>query len=1583
MADKTYTPTAGLRNVGSYQVSGTPFVRAATATSGDTIRIQFPSVTRNVSIQLDSSAGGQIDNGSYKVTNSDGGAVTQGQAWTTNGKEFSISFWAKVNAALSYSTIVGLAVSPAGQNEGRWSLRIQGGAYKMRFRTADGNLVNADWTPSFTSTDWNFYTLVQTKNQLSLHMNGNTTPEKTITANPGEVIDTGNLVRYLQIGDPNNTNESAQINIIDLVVWDRALKDADITAIYNSGTEYDYKIALLNRDYPSSSFSFADGTAYTRTFPSTRAGSPSEGASYSDQYTYTSGDKGWRFMAPKSDSTVQIRLPAGWKHNGVTLTEYKDINIRLTGQTATPVAAPTYDDMLVRVWTGEAGENSPITPLDSAINFTDAINGLGTTDQYNVNATTMPGGIAEGLPGFSASVSPNIQGGVDMWVAEDQDQSLAQYLRIRTPYSDDRGAFMTSNAVANMPYSSDDGSPIDGCYEITATGSAGPPSTANRGGTMTQGKLWLTNGREFTVSFWAKCTSRDLVWPDMRTMVGFAALTNGASEGKWRFRVYGSSGEDYSMRGRAFDAATDSYAHPAYGTNFNIPGSNWHEWQFYTIVQSAAAVDIYINGIHKINRAYDPGKTIASSECSYLTIGDAYNQNPETAPQQIRNVVVWDRALIEADITAIFAKHNNVDYETPLPVRTSYPSSSFVYSRDGSYQRTFGTKTDEASQAIGDQYAYTGGNKGFSVVNGQNNSQFQIRLPQGWKQNGSTLSEFKDITLQQVNTLPGSDPTDEVDMVIKLESSAADSAKNLVDAINGLGTTAQYKVNATTMPGGITEGIPGLSASMSPNTEGGVDTWVSSEQDSSLAQYLRMRALTSDAVTGWTDLVAGTTQGTMPTGSDSVSPYSTLFGSSSYQTIDTTNAGGMAQASLWPDGSTMGTEMTVTWWGMLSSSNWAGDANTVLGAEEPVIVGFSEDKTSEATVYLKTQTAAGNGKFVFQGAVQQFSASNAGSAFAGTETFPAATSSNGYNQTNWRFYALRLSRTTPTLYQSNDAGGMDEITWNDTAWSIPAGNWMHNTKYSYLSFGDPFASTSDKSPEYRFRDMVVWDRALTAGDITTVYNSGDEYDYTQMLATNNAYGKWCFATAPCADPNARGIIFSGVTNTGYLDIANYHGSWPFVGTLSRFRAMTGMPSYRPGGGGGTATDDTFFLIGNAGGGNGYPQTAAINFCHMINGTGDGTVAKYGTDFDVFHAGGDPGWSGLTASLSKTVEYGVDLSIDKGLAGYSSTKIRSPYGDASLSYFGINASCIPLSPTYNFWFNDTYGDRRAQKCLHWKMDDGTGDTTSIIDNEATNVTSSVAFASASIRHPAKGLYPIDNKSFNWDWALDDVNAQKLIWYDCNRNSGDTTSILYNNSTEPRAITGSCATFPNASASIPVPDDGRFYIATPTGSALDKEKWNWNWTLDNVNAQKLIWYNFDTNATSDGWPDDTTSKLWNRSIERRAILNNNPDFPNASASMPNPAYGEYETEVPSGYPAASDAGGGAIYMGLKHTGSYPGVITNKHYWKLENKNDKLTMNIKTKEIYLSAVGGDCSYSVQADLTTIPTGSMFDLTGSGIDS
>ena len=68
----------------------------------------------------------------------------------------------------------------------------------------------------------------------------------------------------------------------------------------------------------------------------------------------------------------------------------------------------------------------------------------------------------------------------------------------------------------------------------------------------------------------------------------------------------------------------------------------------------------------------------------------------------------------------------------------------------------------------------------------------------------------------------------------------------------------------------------------------------------------------------------------------------------------------------------------------------------------------------------------------------------------------------------------------------------------------------------------------------------------------------------------------------------------------------------------------------------------------------------------------------------------------------------------------------------------------------------------------------------------------------------------------------------------------------------------------------------------------------------------------------------------------------------------------------------------------TGSASGanIINNLHYYNVPN-NSSLTLNTKSKQIYLSnASGGSITFSVFASTTHIVTGSMYALTGSGID-
>lgn len=53
---------------------------------------------------------------------------------------------------------------------------------------------------------------------------------------------------------------------------------------------------------------------------------------------------------------------------------------------------------------------------------------------------------------------------------------------------------------------------------------------------------------------------------------------------------------------------------------------------------------------------------------------------------------------------------------------------------------------------------------------------------------------------------------------------------------------------------------------------------------------------------------------------------------------------------------------------------------------------------------------------------------------------------------------------------------------------------------------------------------------------------------------------------------------------------------------------------------------------------------------------------------------------------------------------------------------------------------------------------------------------------------------------------------------------------------------------------------------------------------------------------------------------------------------------------------------------------------HYYEL-SKDESLSFDMKCKTVFLSAVGGDVQWKLYASLTNIPTGSMYDLTGTGI--
>ena len=59
----------------------------------------------------------------------------------------------------------------------------------------------------------------------------------------------------------------------------------------------------------------------------------------------------------------------------------------------------------------------------------------------------------------------------------------------------------------------------------------------------------------------------------------------------------------------------------------------------------------------------------------------------------------------------------------------------------------------------------------------------------------------------------------------------------------------------------------------------------------------------------------------------------------------------------------------------------------------------------------------------------------------------------------------------------------------------------------------------------------------------------------------------------------------------------------------------------------------------------------------------------------------------------------------------------------------------------------------------------------------------------------------------------------------------------------------------------------------------------------------------------------------------------------------------------------------------------VIRGHHYITLDSHQDSVTLNVKCKECFVTAQGGDNGFELYAELTNIPTSSMFALTGAGV--
>ena len=200
------------------------------------------------------------------------------------------------------------------------------------------------------------------------------------------------------------------------------------------------------------------------------------------------------------------------------------------------------------------------------------------------------------------------------------------------------------------------------------------------------------------------------------------------------------------------------------------------------------------------------------------------------------------------------------------------------------------------------------------------------------------------------------------------------------------------------------------------------------------------------------------------------------------------------------------------------------------------------------------------------------------------------------------------------------------------------------------------------------------------------------------------------------------------------------------------------------------------------------------------------------------------------------------------------------------------------------------------------------------------------------------------------------------------------------------------FPNNSTAT-----RKFYVAgtpskeeTPNEQVYVRDVIMWDGALSPTDITTLYnggnYYDFNSFTTYDKlvWikPVDPSGTSYNGSstIINSGITGSNfevVDYDEASTIVEISAQDNL-SHFTSGPPKS---GVGNLRIHFRSTGSN-NVATNNHYWELSNKDEQIEMNVKTKEIYLSADSGHCDFSIQADLTNIPSSRMYEHTGSGVD-
>jgi hypothetical protein len=247
MALKNQVPnvySVGLQNAGSYLVSGTPYLARRSVNSGEEVKIEFPYVTKNVTIRIPSPPNNAINvgnqDGSWLSTSETSKADSYLPEAGTSGKDFTYSWWMKDTHTGPASQLLIMTMFKAdGSFTDELKLRYNNSTdHHFQLVGAGGNAaVTAADTVNNTAdgADGNFHHILITQidSKVYLYIDGNP-GSNFYNANLPAVIDT---IKWGWNG--GGGRDSAIYD--EATVFTSGFTQAEVSELYNSGEWYNPK----------------------------------------------------------------------------------------------------------------------------------------------------------------------------------------------------------------------------------------------------------------------------------------------------------------------------------------------------------------------------------------------------------------------------------------------------------------------------------------------------------------------------------------------------------------------------------------------------------------------------------------------------------------------------------------------------------------------------------------------------------------------------------------------------------------------------------------------------------------------------------------------------------------------------------------------------------------------------------------------------------------------------------------------------------------------------------------------------------------------------------------------------------------------------------------------------------------------------------------------------------------------------------------------------------------------------------------------------------------------------------------------